>query len=393
MARRGKNEGTIFKKPNGSWMAQASIDGRRVSHAARSRAECHDWLRKMLDQIDQGMTFEGRSLTLSAYLREWIAAKKNAVRPKTGYQYGQLISLYLEPGLGKLKLKDISFRVVNRFYERLKDQGIGVSNIQYAHRVLRAALEDAVRSGIIGRNPAHGASVPRVVHKEMQILNDQQVNLFLVAACNSRYRTLYHLAVKTGMRFSELRGLSWADVDWIRGTITVNRQIQDLPGLGSVAGAPKTHSGTRTVLLGDTILNELKAQRVRVEEEAKARPGWQENDLIFPSSKGTPYSKFDVQRDFAKVLQAANLRHIRFHDLRHTAASLMLNHGVPVLVVSKILGHSNPSVTLSIYAHSTLDMQSEAVRIMEEIVNPIPVQMPVLQPTATNCNQLQPVPK
>lgn len=213
----------------------------------------------------------------------------------------------------------------------------------------------------------------------MQILNDQQVNVFIVAAGNSRYRTLYHLAVKTGMRFSELRGLSWTDIHWIRGTITVNRQIQDLPGLGSVTGAPKTHSGTRTILLGDTVLSELRAQKVRVEEEAKARPGWQEHDLIFPSSKGTPYSKFDVQRDFAKVLQAANLRHIRFHDLRHTAATLMLNHGVPALVVSKILGHSNPSVTLTIYAHSTLDMQSEAVRIMDEIVTPTPARF--IRPT------------
>jgi len=387
MANRGRNEGTIFKKPNGTWMAQVSIDGKRISHGSKSRAECHDWIRKMLDQIDQGMTFEGRNLTLSAYLRDWIAIKKNAVRANTGNQYEKLISLYIEPELGKFKMKELNIRVVNQFYERLKNRDIGISNIQYAHRVLHAALEQAVRSGIIGRNPAHGATLPRRVHREMQILNEQQVNLFLVAACNSRYRSLYHLAVKTGMRFSELRGLSWPDVDWIRGTITVNRQIQDIPGLGSVSGAPKTFSGTRTILLGEMILNELKDQKRRIEEESKRCRGWRDNDLIFPSSVGTPFSKTDVQRDFVKVLQSANVRRIRFHDLRHTAASLMLNHGVPALVVSKILGHSNPSVTLSIYAHSTLDMQSQAASIMDEIVTPIPVRIQDLQPSATNCNR------
>ena len=336
----------------------------------------------MLDQVDQGMTFEGRNLTLSAYLKEWIAVKKNALRTKTGFEYEKLIGLYVEPALGKLKLKDLSLQVVNRFYERLVNQGIGISNIGYTHRVLHAALEQAVRNGIIGRNPAHGATVPRLKHKEMQILNEQEVGRFLVAASNSRYRTLYHLAVATGMRFSELRGLSWADVDWIRGTIKVSRQIQDIPGQGSVTGAPKTYSGTRTILLGETTLNELRDHKQRIEEESKSSRMWQENGLIFPSTIGTPFGQKDVHKDFAKVLQSANLRRIRFHDLRHTAASLMLNHGVPALVVSKILGHSNPSVTLNVYAHSTLDMQGQAASIMDEIVAPIAVDFPQLHPIA-----------
>ncbi len=375
MAKRGRNEGTIFKKANGTWRAQASIDGRRISHTAGTRAECNDWLRKMLNQIDQGMTFEGRNLTLDAYFKEWIEIKKNALRTKTGYQYEKLIDLYIRPVLGKMKLKDLNLHVVNKFYESLLNKGIGVSNIGYTHRVLHAALEDAVKNGVIGRNPAHGTSVPRLKHKEMKILNEQQVGLFLVAASQSRYKTLYHLAVTTGMRFSELRGLSWSDIDWIKGTITVNRQIQDIPGMGSLTGAPKTFAGSRTILLGETSLNELRAQKRRIEEESKAGSNWKENNLIFPSTVGTPFSKTNLQKDFVKVLMSANLSRIRFHDLRHTAASLMLNHGVPALVVSKILGHSNPSVTLNIYAHSTLDMQGMAANIMDEIVTPIPIEI------------------
>jgi integrase len=389
MAKRGRNEGTIFRKANGTWRAQVSIEGKRISHTATSYAEGRNWTRKMLDQIDQGMTFEGQNLTLGVYLKEWIEIKKNVLRSKTRYQYEKLISLYILPMLGRLKLKDLNVRVVNQFYDGLVSKGIGISNIGYTHRVLHAALEQAVRNGVIGRNPAHGATVPRLAHKEMKILNEQQVGLFLIAASSSRYKTLYHLAVTTGMRFSELRGLSWSDVDWIKGTITVNRQIQDMPGVGSVSGAPKTFAGIRTILLGGTSLSELRIQKRAIEEESKACDSWQENDLIFPSSIGTPFSKTNLQKDFINVLSAASLPRIRFHDLRHTAASLMLKHRVQVLVVSKILGHSNPSVTLNVYAHSTLDMQSEAASIMDEIVTPIPVSLQTREnvyPAGNNLN-------
>ena len=132
--------------------------------------------------------------------------------------------------------------------------------------------------------------------------------------------------------------------------------------------------------MGETTLNELKSQSQRIEfEKAKAGENWQENDLIFPSKFGTPFGTMGLQKDFKKMLKATNLPNIRFHDLRHTAASLMLNHGISALVVSKILGHSNPSVTISIYAHSTLDMQSKAASIMDEIVTPIPVSLPAVE--------------
>jgi len=383
MAKRGNSEGTIFRKPNGRWRAQVSINGERLSLTAGSRAECSQWLRKTLNQIDQGMTFEGRNLTLAEYLKGWIAVKKNALRIKTGFQYERLINLYLIPGLGKVRLKDLNLQVVSRFYERLKNQGIGLSNIRYSHRVLHVALEQAMKDGMIVRNPAHGATVPRTVYKEMRILNDQQVGLFLVAASASRFKILYHLAITTGMRVSELRGLRWSDVDWIKGAIKVSRQIQDVPGTGSVLGDPKTRSGIRIILLGETSLTALREQKetLRVDEH-HAGENWQDHDLIFPSSVGTPFSQSNLQKDFRRVLQSANLPKIRFHDLRHTAASLMLNHGVPALVVSKILGHSSPSVTLNIYAHSSLDMQSIAVSVMDKIIAPIPISLPRLHPVA-----------
>ena len=168
----------------------------------------------------------------------------------------------------------------------------------------------------------------------------------------------------------------------------VSRQTQDIPGKGSLSGPPKTFAGTRIILLGETTLNVLKEQRQRLEEETNRLGNqWQEHDLIFPSNVGTAFSMSNVRKDFVAVLKAANLPRIRFHDLRHTAASLMLNHGIPALVVSKILGHSSPSVTLNIYAHSTVDMQSIAAGIMDKIVAPIPINVSQLHPTAHNCTR------
>lgn len=376
MARRGKNEGTIFRKPNGSWMAQVSIDGRRMSHGSASRADCQAWVRRTLDQIDGGMTYEGRSLTLSAYLDEWIGVKRNAIRASTAFQYEKLIHLYIVPGLGKVKLKDLTLRTVNLFYQRLVAQGSGISNVRYTHRVLHAALEQAARGGMIVRNPAHGAVVPKHPHREMQMLNEQEAGLLLMAAGASRYRSLYHLALVTGMRLSELRGLKWDDIDWHRGTLTVKRQMQDVPGRGPKEIAPKTRSGTRSILLGERTMSELREQKKRLEAERVTCAGWQDKGLVFPSSIGTAFAKTDVQRDYWRTLKLAGVRRIRFHDLRHTAASLMLNHGVPAIVVAKILGHANAGITLTIYAHSMLDMQAQAAGVMDEIVTPISVSLP-----------------
>ena len=246
--------------------------------------------------MNKDLTFEDSNLTVTEDLKEWIAVKKNDLRLRSGFQYERLIEMYIVPSLGKIKLKDLNLRIVNQFYETLKIKGIGLSNIRYSHRVLHAALEQAVKSGIIGRNPAHGATVPRVSHKEMKILNDQQVSLFMMAVANSKYKTLYHLAVTTGMRFSELRGLCWSDMDWMKGTIKVSRQIQDVVGKGSVSGAPKSLSGTRTILLGETTLNELREQKERVEEDkSKAGKDWKDNDLIFPTIVGTPFVSMSLR--------------------------------------------------------------------------------------------------
>ena len=367
MARRGKNEGSIYKRSNGSWRAQISIDGKRLSFTGKNRADCNEWLRRTMDLVDQGMTFQSRNLSLHEYLKDWFQVKRSTVKEKTAYDYERMIEKYILPELGKLKLREISTYKVTRFYARMIDMQKGSRTVHYAHSVLRSALQDAVRSGIIGRNPCIGAQLPRRNQKEMQVLSESQVTSFLIAAENSRYKALYHLAITTGMRYGELVGLIWSDVDWEKGTIKVQRQLQYLPHKGFQFTEPKTRSGTRTIMLGDTT---LKLLREHYRQYAHLdRTG---ENLVFTNGIGTIIYFKRFYKDYKRVLSNADLPQIRFHDLRHTAATLMISNGIPALIVSKILGHSKPSVTMNIYAHASVEMQSEAAKLMENLVTPIP---------------------
>lgn len=387
MARRGWNEGSISKRSNGTWRAQVLFGGKRINFSAKTRTECQQWLRKTLDQKDQGIGFEGRNILLGTFLQDWISTKGNALKPKTTLQYESLINGYIIPAIGRKKLFDLNLLLINRFYNSLIKRKVGTRTIRYIHSVLHVALEQALRNGFLIRNPAHGAILPRQDHKETQVLNEDQVNQFLIAIKDSRLKTLYHLALSTGMRQGELLGLKWSDLDWNSATLRIRRQLQCIVGKGLVFGDLKTHSSLRTIKLGNYVLNELREQKLRQKTEIEwAGRQWKDNDLIFPTSIGTPVNSSNLVKDFKKILTRSGLPNIRFHDLRHTAATLMISHGVPVHVVSKILGHSNVSVTLNIYTHSNTDMQEQAARIMDDLTTPIAFDMGITKRISAEIN-------
>lgn len=376
MAKRGNNEGSIYKRSNGSWRAQVSIGGKRLSYTAATRADCNDWLRKTQDLIDGGMTYSKSEYTLGEYLVEWIRMKKTSLRPNPALQYKTLVENDIIPNLGNFKLHQINLIKINRYYAKLVSDERGIRTIRLIHSVLHSALEHALRIGLITRNPSHGAILPRIKYHEMKIFNEEQVFSFLIAAKTSRFRLIYKLAIATGMRQSEILGLKWGDLDWIKGTIQIQRQAQQVNGKGIVFLEPKTRAGIRKIMVGKTILEDLLAHKKEQDKTKAIQPEiWQENDLIFATSRGTPFSQSNLMRDFYKILERTNLPKIRFHDLRHTAASLMINRGIPIVVVSKIMGHSKPSVTLNIYSHCVSELQYKAAQVMEEITTPIAFEM------------------
>jgi len=351
--------------------------GKRISRNFTTKEEALVWLRTTQVNMDRGYNLLGGSISLEEYLSGWLVNHSVSLRKKTAHAYGRVIRNHINPIIGKKRLRDLRLVEMENFYSQLLQKGLGPRTIRVAHNILHSSLAKAVRYGLIIFNPTQGASLPRYSHDEMNVLDTNQVAQFLVAAQNSPHYALFHLAITTGMRIGELLGLKWIDVQWNAGVIHVQRQKQDIPGEGCVFVEPKTNAGRRTIKLGEGSLDVLRRHK-KDQDFRKMIVGkrWRDMDLVFANSIGGPGVTSNIRREYNRVLELAGLPRIRFHDLRHTTASLLLNNKVPVIVVSNMLGHSKPSVTLDIYAHVFHDMQGEAAVVMDRLVTPIPVEIP-----------------
>jgi integrase len=285
--------------------------------------------------------------------------------------YEQLSREYILPHLGKIKLRELRPENIQGLYNWLLEQGIGTYTVLKAHAVLQSALSHAVKIGVIGHNPASVTIPPKKPAEEMTILDEGQVSQLLIAAHGSQLEALLHLALATGMREMELLGLKWVDLDWVKQTLKVERQLVR-PEEGKVKFAPpKTRSGKRSLALGPETITALRKHYKHQHAERKAAgEKWQDHDLIFANRLGGPIHPRNLLRDFKQLLQYAELPEIRFHDLRHTAASLMLNDGTPPIVVSKRLGHAKASITLDVYGHLIPDMDAKAAEGIDRLLVP-----------------------
>jgi integrase len=221
--------------------------------------------------------------------------------------------------------------------------------------------------------PTKRVFLPRANQAEMQVWSEEQVSAFLIAVRGDTYEAMYHLALKLGLRRGELLGLQWNDIDWLKSTIHVRRQAI-IPNKGKRSTAsPKTTKGKRVIPVGKTVLDLLRTQVEQVQQMRLSAPRWEENNLVFPCSVGTPPSRIDLQ--FKKLAKAAGLPVIRFHDMRHTAASIMLANGIPIMVVSRILGHSSAAITLRVYGHLMPGGMEEAAELMDMVTAAVPIEM------------------
>ena len=381
---RGHNEGSIGKTlRNGKYRAQFLLpNGHRISRSFRSKKDALAWLFEMRKEVEKGYAGTSTKVTLRSYLEDWLT-RHAKLKEKTKQDYRKHIEKYVNPKLGEIKIGTLKRPIVENFYLSLLETTTP-SMVEHIHRTLHSALEAAVEQGMLMINPAHHADnvIPEggiesslnCSRGEMRFFNDNEARTFLIAARSSPLEALYHLALKTGARQGELLGLKWSDLDWKTARITIQRQYQSIPNGNGVGlfTTPKSISGRRTVQLGQEVLITLKNHQLK-QAIARSLAGdrWKDHDLIFPSSIGTPKNASNLMKDFSDVLKRAGLKHIRFHDLRHTAATLMLNHGIPAIVVAGILGHSNSNVTLSIYGHVMTDQQLPAAKLMDTLVTPI----------------------
>ena len=242
MAKRANHEGTLVQLPSGSWRAQINIVGKRFSFTSKKKMECREWIKEKVSQMNLGWS-DGSHQLLHDFMESWLVIKQTSIRPTTLYQYKMSCERYIYPTLGSLRLVEVRPELIQNLYTAMLKDGYGPRTVEVVHCVLHGALAYALKLGILARNPVDATTPPRVETKEMKFYDEAQTGEFLLAAMNSRNAALYHLAIATGLRQSELLGLKWSDLDWQRKTLYVQRQLKREYKDGDYFAPPKTRNG------------------------------------------------------------------------------------------------------------------------------------------------------
>lgn len=369
--RRGKGEGGIRLRSDGRWEATVSRgDGTRKYHYAATRQDAARWLAQAQRAVEQGIVLPDERQTLAAYLDGWLTRIAPTRAPGTVKRHAELVRLYIVPALGRQRLARLTPLHVQTLYSDLLDDGLSPATVNRVHAVLHKALEDAMRLDLIPRNVADRVTAPRAQRKEMHVLSQAQVRTFLDALDGERLEALYVLAVTSGMRLGELLGVQWADIDLSCGWLQVQRNLQQDRETGALyLRQPKTASSRRQVALTPQAVDALRSHRNRQRlERLRAGSAWRDRGLVFCNEIGEPVRPAAVYRRFLHILARSDLPRIRFHDLRHTCATLMLQAGVNAKVASGLLGHATVGMTLDTYSHVTDSMQQDAATALAKVL-------------------------
>ncbi|MDQ3864218.1 MAG: site-specific integrase [Actinomycetota bacterium] len=372
----GNGEGGITRHKNsnlymGRYTVQTPTGSKRMTLYGKTRREVDEKLTKAKADRDGGLVFDADNVKLGEYLGRWLVdSVRDTVRPTTFERYEQMVRLHIRPVLGQVKLKKLTSAYVRGLYRQKLDAGLSPRSVQYVHVTLHKALKQAIADGLIPRNATEAVKPPQVRREEMRPLTAEQVKVLFEAAKGDRLEALYVLAVTTGLRQGELLGLKWDDIDLEVGTLQVRRTLTTAKG-DPVLSTPKTKGSCRTVKLSQTALEILRSHLERqLGEIDRAGDMWRENGLIFTPESGSPLSRQHVTaRRFKPLLRRAGLPEIRFHDLRHTCATLLLSKNVNPKVVSEMLGHASIAITLDTYSHVLPNMQESAAKAMEEALS------------------------
>jgi integrase len=355
--RRPKNangNGGARLRANGSWEWRESLaDGRRFSGYGKTQMEAKARCLAKVRQAERGIDVKATRQTVGHYLDWWLNdVVSPKLAPKTIKAYTDVVRLHLAPELGSIELGKLTPQVVTSLLRKKERDGLSPRSVAMIREVLRGALNTAVKMQMIERNAAALAQSPRQVKAERRMLSPEEGRRLLNVVECDRLAALYRLALTLGMRQAEILGLRWADVDLDAGMLRVRQTLQRIGGETYIK-EPKTARSRRTLALTPSLVAALLAHRDRQEFERKrAGADWHESGLVFTSTIGTPLDARNLTREYKRHLVAAALPiELRFYDMRHAAASLLVADGLPITAVSAMLGHALTSTTLNTYAH------------------------------------------
>jgi integrase len=334
----------------------------------RTFVQARDRLRAAIRTSGEGLEPQRTTATVNEWMQEWLALYVNPrLRPRTVESYEGAARNYIRPTVGSIRLAKLRPEDVARMLRALESRGdLSTTTVRYAWVVLRAALNRAVKSGRVTRNVAALTDPPRKSRHDRQVLGANEVTAFLESVRGHPEEALFVLAYATGARLGELLALSWGDVDFERRTISVRHTLHTPT---RTIAPPKTASSYREIVLGASVMAVIHEHRVRqLSVRLAAGATWQDGDFLFTTAAGRPLDGRAVTRSFQAALKRAGMPRQRFHDARHSVATLLIERGEELAVVSKLLGHSSIATTADVYAHLTRGMSARIAETLDPIV-------------------------
>ncbi|HKY05769.1 MAG TPA: tyrosine-type recombinase/integrase, partial [Blastocatellia bacterium] len=371
---RGQGEGSIYKRKDGLWVGAANLgyqNGKlkRKVYYGKTRSEVSEKLTAALRDMQQGVPIVTERQRLQEYLIRWLEdSVKPSVRPSTFVSYEQQVRVHISPELGYIELTKLSPQHIQKYMNGRLESGLSGKTVKYHLSILRMALGQALKWNLVARNVAMLVDPPRLEKFEVQAISLEQARMLIQAVQGDRLEALFTVALSLGLRRGEALGLKWSDIDFQARTLRINHSLQRIQGR-LILSEPKTKTSRRVLDLPESLIAKLRETRTRqLEEKLLAGSRWVETGLVFTSSIGTPVDPRHVKRRLDPLLKKAELPHYRVHDLRHFCASLLLAQGVPLKVVSEILGHSQISITADLYTHVLPSVRKEAIDLMDSIL-------------------------
>ena len=397
MAKRKYGEGSVFLRKDGRWEGRIVVgyhdngNPKTKNVTAKTQAECKEKLQALKEKCGRTTDRLKPDMPFGDWIDFWYQNfSKPKIRPTTQECYENRIYNHIIPEIGKIPLCKLTQNDLQQFYARLKKggrrrltefygEGLSDRMVRSCHTSCRTALEKAVTEGLITANPAIGCRLPPKKAKEMQVLTQDEIQRFLIQANEEGYYEFFLLELTTGMRRGEILGLQWKDINFSTGELHIRRQVVK-KGAQTLISKPKTKSSIRTLILPPDMLDIL------AEHKKNATCEW-----VFPSpvKEGEPRNPASLYGKFQKILKRAQCKKVRFHDLRHTFATMALENGMDIKTLSAMIGHISAETTLNIYSHITDTMQKQAAVKIDREIGGTDAQMPEPEPPKASAEPSQ----